>query len=251
MPCKNCGNDKTIRAHLIPKVFCKQIQLGNSHATQVGLNGDFKVSQSGLWDDSILCTECDNKLGALENYAHKVFSVIRTYGSEKPGASKAVDGVDCTVILRFCAALLYKFSITKPERGRIRLGRYQEMCRDTAFGNQSIPEEIDAFAFRPIRYARDAEVFAYRAPSPDRKHRINLYRFMIGGMLIFVKLDKRPFPDSRLRDYMLKGAKSFTYLIVPAQGLEEYRIPQRVIAENEGLSMYLDKVAGVTKGGRR
>lgn len=242
MPCANCGNPETIRAHLIPKVFCRQIQEGKSHAAQVTESGNFRPSQSGIWDRSILCSECDNKLGELENYAHHVFSAIRKSGSDVPWKTKAVDGVENEKILRFCSAILYKYSLTDEKKGRINLQGSQEVCRSIAFGECTIPDEFNAFLWRPVRYPYDTGQFAYRAPLPDDLHGVKLYRMMLGGMLIFVKIDQKEIPIAELKKLLIRRKKSLLYLTVPAQGLEEYQVPNKIIAENESLSRYLDRV---------
>ena len=240
MPCKNCGEPQTIKAHLIPKVFCKQIQEGKSHAAQVTETGNYRISQSGIWDCSILCSECDNNLGELENYAHSVFSKIRENGSDLPWKLKEVIGVNNKKILRFCSAILYKFSLTDDFKGKIDLKGYQETCRRIAFGECKIPNYFNAFFWRAIRFPNDKGQFVYRAPLPDQLDGIDLYRMMLGGMLIFVKIDKRKLPVPELDKIMIRGKKSFVYRIVPAQGLEEFKVPNKIIDENKSLSSYLD-----------
>jgi hypothetical protein len=38
---------------------------------------DFTYTQSGIYEKNILCAECDNKLGVLENTAAKALRAIR------------------------------------------------------------------------------------------------------------------------------------------------------------------------------
>ena len=77
MACIRCGNPKTIKAHLIPQVFCKEVRLGNSFATMVKDSGEFSLTQSGVFDKNILCEDCDGELGKNEKYAAEVFRLIR------------------------------------------------------------------------------------------------------------------------------------------------------------------------------
>jgi len=216
--------------------------VGKSHAAQVTDSGHFRVSQSGLWDDSILCSRCDNLLGKSENYAHKVFTSVREHGSDKVWQRKAVDGVNCDTLMRFFCGILYKFSITSCNNGQISLGPYQQVCRDIAFFNTTIPPDVDAFVFRPIRYVGDDQVFVYRTPLPDRYNGINHFRMMIGGMLIFVKLDKRPIVERIIAETLVRNAPTFIYLIAQAQDFEEFRIPERLIKSQQKLSDYLDNI---------
>lgn len=49
MICNNCGSDALIKAHLIPRAFCVEVQTGKSHAASVTKNESFEVTQSGVW----------------------------------------------------------------------------------------------------------------------------------------------------------------------------------------------------------
>lgn len=77
MACIKCGKKETIKAHLIPKVFCREIQVGKMHAAGVINSNKFTPTQSGVFDKQILCAKCDGELGELENYAAKTFRIIR------------------------------------------------------------------------------------------------------------------------------------------------------------------------------
>lgn len=77
MPCIRCGNLITIKAHLLPQVFCKEVKVGASFATMVKESGEFSLTQSGVFDKNILCEECDGKLGKNEKYAAELFRLIR------------------------------------------------------------------------------------------------------------------------------------------------------------------------------
>jgi hypothetical protein len=152
----------------------------------------------------------------------------------------SVDGIDGDRFLRFCAGLLWKFSVTKPEYGRISLGRYQPILRAIAFCDGSeIPPSIDAFIIRLRLYVGDESIFANRAPLNDR-HEVNFVRFVVGGCLVLVKLDKRPAPNFLAR-YMVRGRQRANALVLPAQEFEEYAGYLEAISTNEKLSRFLDR----------
>ena len=243
MSCRHCGAEKTIKAHLVPRVFCKQVQTGKSHAALVAKNGEFKVSQSGVWDAGILCAPCDGVLGEYENYVHKVSESIRDDSSGVPGKCRIVDGADTTIVLKFCSGILYKYSLTSKQNGRIELGRYQDVLREFLFDDMpAAPDELDAFIFRPLRYPQDKGLFAYRAPSPDRKHGVNTYRMMMGGLVFFVRLDRRELPDKNVTKLLIKNCNGMPYLTTPAIGLEEFEMARDSFKTNQRLSGYLDRI---------
>ena len=241
MPCVNCGHANTIRAHLLPQVFCKEVQVGKAHATSVLKNGSFHPSQSGTFDPGILCANCDNKLGALENYASTVLADIRQDAVGKPDGTYVAPPILSDDILRFCAGILWKCSITNNSFGRINLGAYQERLRQVAFREANVPASLDAVMIRLRLSSADDSVFAYRAPSPDRKFGVNLYRLVVGGVLFLIRLDQRSIEDCNLRLLWLRGVEQVKYLILPASHFEEFRIPQDLVATNPKLSLFLEK----------
>jgi len=243
MNCSNCGSDALIKAHLIPRAFCVEVQTGKSHAASVTKDGNFVVNQSGVWDRNILCNKCDGRLGDYEQYAHRVAQEIRSSGSSTVGKTKIVAGVDNIKILRFCAGILYKYSLTTKANGRIDLGRYQEVLRTFIFDPSSpVPSELDALIVRPLRYDNDTGVFAYRAPAPDRQNGVNVFRMMMGGLIFIVQLDKRTLSDGLLSSMLIRGcAEGLPFATVAAADFEEFTTPRELAHSNERLSTYLDK----------
>ncbi|MCA9024368.1 MAG: hypothetical protein KDA86_04055 [Planctomycetaceae bacterium] len=107
--------------------------------------------------------------------------------------------------------------------------------------NAITPDELDAFVFRPLTYPSDNGVFAYRAPKPDKQYGANIYRMMMGGLMFFIKLDRRSFPEGAVSKILMKNANGLPYLTTPVVGLEEFEMARESFQKNQGLSEYLDK----------
>lgn len=245
MPCRNCGSHELIKAHLIPRAFAVEVKVGKSIAAGVKSSEAFTHSQSGIWDDQILCGRCDGVLGRYENYTLGLTKRIRACPDTSPWQQHVLSGVDSEYVLKFCAGILYKFSLTTPPKGRIGLGRYQDVLRRFLFEpGVECPPEIDALIIRPLRFPSDDGVFAYRAPRDDRQHGLNCYRMMMGGVIFFVFLDSRGIALHSARDSFIKGeSNTMIFTTVPAQAYEEFAIPARLV--NQGrLSDFLDRVEG-------
>jgi len=180
-------------------------------------------------------------LGALENYASKILKNIRQDAIDKPDGITVAPSMRGDDLLRFCAAILWKYSITKNDFGRIQLGSYQELLRQVAFQNIDIPESFDAAMFRLRLSKSDDSVFAYRAPSPDRKYGVNFYRLFLGGVLFLIRLDRRMIKNDELKSLWLREAKQVRYNILPAQYFEEFKKAQEHITSNPKLSRFLGK----------
>jgi len=243
MMCLNCGSPKLIKAHLIPRVFAVEVKSGKSLASGV-ISGDrFEITQSGAWDRDILCGVCDGILGEYENYAFQISRLVRFRKNTFPWQQWVHNDVDSEKILKFCAGILYKYSLTSKKNGKITLGRYQELLKHFIFTpGAGCPPELDALIIRPLRFPNDDGVFAYRAPSDDRQHGLNCYRMMMGGIIFFVFLDSRGTGlHSAREDFIGANPGTLKVTTVDARTYEEFTKPARFA--NEGrLSDYLDRV---------
>lgn len=242
MPCLNCTSHTTIKAHLIPQAFAKEVNVGKAHAAGVTKVGRFWISQAGRFDSNILCADCDNGIGRFEAYAVKALARLRKAGLNQPLGHCVAEDVDGNQFLRFCAALLWKYSVTGKEQGRIRLGPYQSIARALAFDPDSvIPESFDAFITRPMRKPDDQEVIFYRAPLLERREGVNFARFSVGGCVVFVRLDKRPLAEPFFAPCWIKGKNTIKFAIAPATVYEEFQTAQRLMNEDEKLSGFLER----------
>ncbi|TFD72148.1 hypothetical protein [Cryobacterium sp. Hb1] len=240
--CNNCGAHGTIRSHLIPRAFCVEVQDGPTHAAGVTNAHTFEKTQSGLIDRTILCHKCDGVLGDYENYALKFFRKFREETPRKVGELVPVPDADIPKLLRFCAGILYKYSLTTPEHGRIRLGAYQHALREFLYNEQrGIPLGLGLFVLRPMRFDGDQGVWAYRAPKDDRQEGLNLYRMMMGGVILFVYLDKQIAQRKpEAPNFVSADSSLFSIATVSAFDFEEYTKPQELAFEEGKLSDYLD-----------
>lgn len=245
MPCLRCGAQKTINAHLIARVFAREVQIGKAHAAGIRPDGRFRLSQSGLYDSQILCGPCDGQLGKLDDYAARTFRHVRRKASGQPPGVLELSGVNSTMLLRFYASVLWRYSIARPDLGRIDLGDHQDSVKCFAFAEIPTDPHIDAFLLRLKRYTGDDGVFAYRAPMPDIKRDTKLFRIMVGGILAIVRVDERPLIDPAVAQLWLSAAPPVRVLIGPAQLFEEFREPKRLIDSTAKLDQFLERQAEV------
>ena len=241
MKCLNCSASPTIRSHLIPRVIAVEVQVGIAHAVVSPSSPGYRESQSGRIDSSILCGPCDSSIGRFEDSTAKAFESLRNVGVGVSDGVLVSSEQAPEVTLRFYAALLWKYAVARRDLGQINLGRYKSEMQKFAFDGAPIPDFFDAALMRLRINPDDAGVFAYRAPKPDRKDGLNMYRVMVGGVLAFVKVDQRPWGDMPLRDIALRSATNTRALVMAAQMFEEYRIPQQLAHNDSRLSAFLDR----------
>lgn len=239
MSCLICGITPTIKSHLLPKTFAREVQVGKAHAL-VRSPEDFDHTQSGIFEKDILCKDCDNSLGKLENIAAQTFRKIRSSAIGAAIGSYALPGSAGDDILRFAAGILWKYSVASEQNGRIDLGPYGEILRNIAFNQSPIPASIDALLFRLKSHDKDDGVFAYRTPKPDRQEGMNGYRLLVGGMFIFIKIDKQIPKTHAYQLGSIRGKTDLPYIVLPAQKFEEFSKASNLV-KSEHLSAFLDK----------
>lgn len=239
MSCLICGTTPTIKSHLIPKTFAREVQVGKAHAL-VRNPEDFDHTQSGIFEKAILCKDCDNSLGKLEKIAAQTFRKIRNSAIGAAVGSYTLPGSAGDDILRFAAGILWKYSVASKQNGRIDLGPYGEILRDIAFNQSPIPTSIDALLFRLKSHDQDDGFFAYRTPKPDRQEGMNGYRLLVGGMFIFIKLDKQIPKTHAYQLGAIRGKTDLPYIVLPAQKFEEFSRASDLV-HGENLSAFLDK----------
>ena len=220
--------------------MCTEVQVGKAHAVTSG-DAQFASSQSGLWDMNILCASHDGELGRFEAEALTAFQRLRAQAAGQGVGTYDLTGIDSRSLLKFYAAILFKYAITRKELGKIELGPFLEPIQNFLFRNAPVPTFLDALLIRPLLHAADAEVFAYRAPRWDRKFNRNMYRMMMGGVIAFVLVDNTPLQDPHTRVHLIKDSAVPKYTVLPAQQFEEFTMARALIADNDRLASYLEK----------
>jgi hypothetical protein len=242
MPCLICGAAETIKAHLTPKTFAVEVQAGTAHAV-VSDSDKYRDTQSGIWDRDILCRDCDNEIGKLEGDAKQSLAALRADAAGKPLGVHRLAGVAGDDIICFLAALLWKYGSTKPANGRIELGPYKQVLEDIAFRGAPIPSSVNAVGFRLLREQDDDGVFAYRTPKPDKKDGVNVMRLMVGGVVFFVKLDRRTPSGATFREGGMAGQTDLPYWLAPASMFEEFTTGRHLVNRGK-LSHFLGRQEG-------
>lgn len=239
MPCANCGSPRTIKAHLIPQAFIREVRVEDKgHALTDRVIGEFQPSQNGRYDDAILCAECDNRLGADEKYAFETLKRIREAAPRIVGHPFSVQGVDGDRLLRFAMGIVWKYALTRPHYGRISIGPYADRLKGALFAAGD--PQIDAFMMK--LHSGDDVSYFYRAPLTSRYQGVNFARFSVGGFVFLVKLDQRTAAQIPAEGW-LRGNRDVLIPALALDNLEEGRIFLGARKSNPRLDAYLEKVS--------
>jgi hypothetical protein len=218
--CLACGALSTIRAHLVPQAFAREVRgCDQTFALTKGITPAFRLTQNGLFDDSILCRDCDNLLGRNEKYALETFKTLREATITKLNTHVGVSPISGDRLIRFAAGISWKFCVTKSAYGRIDIGSYAHILKQIAFDEKSIPLSVDMFMVR-LKALHFEEHF-FRAPKPGRQQGVNFIRLALGAFLMFLKIDKRPSPNISLPEIWMKGRSEVVFPVLPMDKFEE------------------------------
>ena len=130
--CKYCGNEKKLcKAHIIPKEFYKNYRTEKYRAVK-SIDLTWTQCQNGVWDDSILCAECDSLIGKYDNEAYRVLK--NNLIKHKSGDGKSVyiykkDEFNYEYLRKFFISLIWRASISSKDICKcVKLNKYKNIA---------------------------------------------------------------------------------------------------------------------------
>lgn len=237
--CRVCGGTPTIRSHLIPKAFVKEVQSGpksgEQHLIHHPDNGIKKPSKTGRFEREILCEPCDGKLGRYEDRALELLRQLRQRKLGRKVGSKwkipertlrfRVPEDDAFV--RFACGILWKYASTAcTDPAYLDLGHYLPVLEDICFYDASIPAEVDVFLerdlFQVVAFNDPRDVFYYQTPSMGPRGKALVTQmawFNVGGFMIYVRMDRSPSDFTPQRCWI--AGKQQAYFLVSPRSIEQ------------------------------
>jgi hypothetical protein len=162
-----------------------------------------RKSQTGIYDETILCAECDGMIGQYDDHAAKNLLQFR-------GKQLLFDNAGETVLLKyecadperiwnFAASMAWRASVsTQDFFDRIRLGPYETRIAEALNGNTDVRECVDVFLAE-----FDMEDVGFLNPYISRFDGVKFLLLFANRFIFHVKLDKqrtpRPFVPAVLR----------------------------------------------------
>ena len=200
MICRLCNNDKTLgKSHVIPESFFPKIKNAPRPLKLLtNVAGEFpKKAQIGVYDKTILCTECEKTFDLPDNYAQKL---LLEYQNQHIPVSDSFQSIgykiqnyDYDLLKLFFVSLLWRASISSHSFYEgIRLGPFESVAFNLLKANQSIPSEV----FSVILAKFDDPVGkSILDPFASKFDGVNFNVFYLGGYVAYIKSDKRNTPN--------------------------------------------------------
>lgn len=153
--CKYCGEYKKLcSAHIIPKSFYNLKENKNFIGLSNDGTKDLITCQNGFKDDSILCSDCDKKLGIYDKYAKEILydKIPKCRRFNTPVFLMTDDQFDYQKMRFFFLSLLWRASISQKDAcSQISLGsQYENIALNILKGNIADDDSL----FHPFIFKR-------------------------------------------------------------------------------------------------
>lgn len=254
--CKFCLQEKTlVDAHIIPRAFFEAIKPSKGKDRSEALSfvtnskGTFPVKKTvkGSSDTSLVCLECEQRFGPLDEHAIKV--LLKNEGSHVPrhinGKTLAwiIDpkNYDYKKSMLFFISLLWRADKTElPFFARVNIGPYADIAKEALLKQKN--EDIERFSVVLARYNGGLGRSPILDPYSKRFDGINIYHFYLGsGYMVYIKVDKQLFPVE-LENLKLSPS---LFLILNRGKLENSNdlvVMQKIYRDTEQLKLNYKKV---------
>jgi hypothetical protein len=206
--CQLCLFEKPlVKAHIVPEAFWRRMRAKNEtpiiYSTVEGYTP--KRAPIGVYDELLLCAECDRKIGRWDDYAQSVLAQNPKNAEYLMAGEERVafilKSVDYKTLKLFFISLLWRAGISnQPFFQEVSLGPFQERLR-TLILNED-PGDPDEFSVILFMW----EGKGNQLVGSPRKRRLEgrlYYDFTFGGYSPTIKVDKQLTP-ARVKDYILR-----------------------------------------------
>lgn len=206
MPCLFCGNTTTCRAHIQPAALGKDITKRSRRQTPSLLApNQHRVQVGGLFDDNILCSDCDGKLGRFDDHAIVISRLLGTEHEIIDHKSNRFtitysDEVNHHQLALFGAAVVWRASVSRVCRdlSGFTLGNNEAWIRDMIFGQSAeIPTALIARIVGGNTITHEAAMTMLSYPVKIKIRGVSLARFYVRGLMFLVQTTRNA--DASLR----------------------------------------------------
>jgi hypothetical protein len=212
--CKLCGrSSRLVKSHIIPRAF---FEIGDDPRAKLVSNveGQFpRKAPSGVWA-RIVCDSCERSFGEYDDYAATV--LLNNLDKYKPEfvrgqpAAIVIPDIDYRRLKLFVVAVLWRAAVSSHDfYVRVKIGPFERRAREML--QTGDPGEASEFAtwWSVFNMSWSPGIMD---PFRERWSGINAYRFYLGRVLAYVKVDIQKVP-SDFRDVMMAPGRDLVLIV--------------------------------------
>ncbi|HRK61848.1 MAG TPA: hypothetical protein PLY88_04780 [Candidatus Omnitrophota bacterium] len=230
--CCLCLEDKKlIKAHIIPKgLYNLEPAKEPTKLVSNKPNEYPKKAPVGVYDEGILCAQCDNKIGEWDSYAAVFFK--QEFVEEKymidNGARLAyvVDSYDYKSLKLFYMSMLWRAGVSS--HGffeKVDLGSHEAKLRDLLIRGD--PGSSEQFSVIVSKFDYDSSLVPQLNPQRSRYDGLNCYKIYFYGYMSILKVDSRKYFET-LNPYVIKPNEKLVVLLRDYRTSKEFKIMKRL-----------------------
>lgn len=196
MGCLACGDQKTVRSHIIPKAFAHDVRDGAKHLIAGSLHHiGGKPSQAGMFSDDLLCASHESDTSAADTYAIDfVRKISNNWKNRGETSALNIDNPDPPMLRKFALTTIWR-EVHSCRDGQLSLGPYEQAVFQFLFGGGVAPAwpvivQRTNFTTKP-GMAMDFNLHPFRVKFADRSG----WAFTVAGVAFFTISDSRGLPD--------------------------------------------------------
>jgi hypothetical protein len=237
--CRLCERDKKlVKAHIIAEAFFRRGRLGDEMLRLVSNAPETypKRAPIGVYDQNILCDECEPKFGNWDTYAQQVLTEPPCGNPHRhtDGSIVAwtIPEYDYAALKLFAVSVLWRASVsTHAFFERVHAGPFEADARQMILdANAGPPEQLLAMIAR-IEGVAGGVLFD---PYWLRVEGVNFYMFYLGGnegggYQLYIKVDRRPPPENPFGLFALRPHNPLTIIARRSQTSKELRLAGDIV----------------------
>ncbi|MFH0984279.1 MAG: hypothetical protein V1882_01960 [Candidatus Omnitrophota bacterium] len=232
--CKLCKTEKVlIGAHIIPKSLY-MLEPSKEPTKLVSNNpGEYpKKCPVGVYDQNILCENCDRNIGKWDEYAAQLFRrefTENNYILDSDGAKLAyrVGSFDYDKLKLFYLSLLWRAGVSSQAFfSKVNLGIYEADLH--AMILKESPGSADQFSVVISKFDHDSRLVPPLNPQRARFDGVNVYQVYFYGYMSLVKVDRRK-QIPGLGEYAIKPGGELIILLREYRNSKEFSIMRDLV----------------------
>lgn len=196
MGCRICGDDRTVKSHIIPRAFARDVRKGAKHVIAGSpQRPGVQVMQTGAYSEALLCDAHENATAATDKYG--VEFVRRVQAEWRNRASQQMLSIPnpSPAILQSFALLTIWREAHFEERPGLSLGDYDGPVQRHLFEGGPPPDwpvvvQRTNFTVQPVGPS-DFNLHPYKLRFADRA----AWTFTVAGVCFLIVSDKRGLPS--------------------------------------------------------
>jgi hypothetical protein len=202
--CRLCGEDRVlVVSHIFPLAFHRHMQMDSERPPVIigtAKKSYPQRSPGGIYDEELLCNACEIQFGPWDQYGAEC--LLQRFDQDAKAISIGevlvyqVDNWDEARLRMFSLSLLWRAAVTtRPFFKRVTLGPHEARLRERVLaGDPGSHHDFSVFLSRwQVRPEHAGMELSQFSPYAWKLEGINMAKILLGGFVVYIKCDKRPF----------------------------------------------------------